>query len=134
MFDKNLEIANAEWYYNQPKIFNVTVLDTASTYNMFVNVRHTDAYGFNNLLVKVKTIFPDSTIQHDNVNVVLAENNGRWTGNCIDGVCYNTVLVRTAFTFPEAGTYTFAIEQDMRQNPVTEIMDVGIRIEKFAMP
>lgn len=133
VFDKNLEISNAEWYYDQPKIFTVTIQDTASTYNMFVNVRHTDAYGFNNLLLKVKTIFPDSTIQHDNVNVILAENNGQWTGSCIDNVCFNSILVRTAFTFPEPGTYTFELEQDMRLNPVMEIMDVGVKMEKFAI-
>ena len=79
----------------------------------------------------MQTVFPDNTIQNDNIEVVLSEKGGEWTGNCIDNVCYNSVLIRSAFTFPEPGNYTFILSQNMRINPITEIMDVGVKIEKF---
>lgn len=133
VYDKNAEIVNDAWYYDQPLAFSIHVIDTSTSYNMFINVRHTDAYAFNNLLLDMETIFPDSTKQHDKINVQLSETGGKWTGDCIDNVCYNSVLIRTAFTFPEPGTFTFILTQDMRINPITEIMDVGMKIEKFGV-
>jgi gliding motility-associated lipoprotein GldH len=34
------------------------------------------------------------------------------------------------YKFPVKGTYTFVIEQNMRDNPLREVNDVGIRVEK----
>ncbi len=133
VYDKNLQIAEKGWHYDEPLTFTVSIQDTTESYNLFINVRHTDMYAYNNLLMQLRTIFPDSTQQNDNLNVVLSENSGRWTGSCVDNVCYNSVLIRPAFTFPQSGTYTFILTQDMRVNPVTEIMDVGVRIEKFGV-
>jgi len=133
VYDKNLQIAGKGWHYDEPLTFTVSIQDTTESYNLFINVRHTDMYAYNNLLMQLRTIFPDSTQQNDNLNVVLSENSGRWTGSCVDNVCYNSVLIRPAFTFPQSGTYTFILTQDMRVNPVTEIMDVGVRIEKFGV-
>jgi gliding motility-associated lipoprotein GldH len=36
----------------------------------------------------------------------------------------------TNFKFPEKGIYTFNIEQNMRDNPLHEVNDVGLRVEK----
>lgn len=133
VYDKNLQIAEKGWHYDEPLTFTVSIQDTTESYNLFINVRHTDMYAYNNLLMQLRTIFPDSTQQNDNLNVVLSENSGKWTGSCVDNVCYNSVLIRPAFTFPQSGTYTFILTQDMRVNPVTEIMDVGVRVEKFGV-
>ena len=133
VYDKNEQIKNGAWMYDQPKSFSITIQDTAEVYNMFINVRHSDMYAYNNLLMRMQTVFPDSTMQSDNINVVLSESSGKWTGSCIDNVCYNSVLIRSAFTFPEPGTYTFILTQDMRIDPITEIMDVGMKIEKFGV-
>ncbi|HET8963199.1 MAG: gliding motility lipoprotein GldH [Chitinophagales bacterium] len=133
VYDKNEQILNAKWLYDQPLSFSITIQDTTESYNMFINVRHSDMYAYNNLLMQMQTIFPDSTIQNDNIEVVLSETSGEWTGNCIDNVCYNSILIRSAFTFPEPGNYTFILTQNMRINPITEIMDVGVKIEKFGV-
>ncbi|MBC8048191.1 MAG: gliding motility lipoprotein GldH [Fimbriimonadaceae bacterium] len=131
LYDKNISIEKNTWMYDDAKKFEVTIIDSASIYNLFINVRHTDAYAFNNMWLRITTILPDSSRTEDKVNVQLAQDNGAWTGNCVDGVCYNSVLVMPNFTFTQTGTYTFLIEQDMRINPVTNILDIGIRIERF---
>ena len=40
------------------------------------------------------------------------------------------VPVITDFKFPEKGTYQFEIEQNMRDNPLREVSDAGLRVEK----
>jgi gliding motility-associated lipoprotein GldH len=46
----------------------------------------------------------------------------------------NRALFRERMRFPQSGRYTFEIEQAMRQNPLPQIMDVGLRIERYDDP
>lgn len=131
LYDKNISIDKNGWFYGDVKKFVVSVNDTNAAYNLFINVRHTDAYPFNNLWLNITTQFPDSSTTQNKVNVNLAAPGGEWTGRCIDGICYNTVLVQTNFIFEHPGDYTFSIEQDMRMNPIVNVLDVGMRLEKF---
>lgn len=131
MYDKNAALPQGRWQYGDVKNFEVDIIDAASNYNLFVNVRHTDQYNFNNLWLIITTTYPDSTTRQDKVNIELSESDGNWTGTCVDGICYNSILVQSDFTFPQKGNYTFAIEQDMRINPITEILDIGLKIEKL---
>ncbi|MBC8172810.1 MAG: gliding motility lipoprotein GldH [Chitinophagales bacterium] len=131
LYDKNISIDAGGWGYGDIKSFPVTIIDSASTYNLFINVRHTDAYPFNNIWLKITTILPDSTKTENKINVVLAQPGGKWTGRCVDGICYNTILMQPGFHFAQTGDYIFQIEQDMRVNPVAHILDIGIRLEKM---
>jgi len=36
----------------------------------------------------------------------------------------------TNYKFPAKGVYHFEIEQNMRDNPLREVNDVGLRVEK----
>ncbi|MEZ5012992.1 MAG: gliding motility lipoprotein GldH [Chitinophagales bacterium] len=131
VYEKNLSIDKNGWSYDDDFSFTVNILDTASAYNMFVNVRHTDAYPYNNLWVKLITVFPDSTKEESKLNVFLSKPEGNWTGQCVDGMCFNTALIQKNFTFPQAGTYTFILEQDMRMDPLPYVTDIGLKVEKF---
>ncbi len=131
VFDKNIAIGNNGWAYGQPLQFEVSVIDTTESYNMFINIRHTDEYPYNNLWINLTTILPDSSIVSSKVNVELSMPDGKWTGNCVDGICYNAVLIQKNFRMPQKGKYTFILDQDMRMNPVPGLLDVGIRVEKF---
>jgi hypothetical protein len=39
-------------------------------------------------------------------------------------------LLTAGVSFRQTGTYRFAIEQLMREDPLEEVMNVGLRIEK----
>jgi len=131
VYDKNHSILGAGWHYDEPFVFEVSIMDTSVTYNMFVTVRHTDEFLFNNLWISLATTLPDGSNTSEKVNVELSAPDGKWLGNCVDGICYNAYLIQKNFTFPLQGNYTFSMEQDMRTDPLTGLLDVGIRIEKF---
>ncbi len=131
VFDKNIPLAKEGWFYGEAKTFDVEILDTAIAYNMYVNIRHTDEYPYNNLWLKLNTTLPDGTIQENKINVELSTPTGEWTGNCIDGICYTTVLVQHNFALQQKGKYMFSMEQDMRMNPIPYLLDIGIKVEKF---
>ena len=131
VFDKNVSIPKQGWFYDEAKMFEVEILDTTKAYNLYVNIRHTDAYPYNNLWLTLKTTLPDGTVQENKLNVELSQSTGEWTGNCVDGICYNSVLIQHNFALPQKGKYIFSLEQDMRLNPIPHILDIGIRVEKF---
>lgn len=130
LYEKNISINSSGWQYGEKKIFDITILDTASVYNFYINIRHTDVYAYNNLWLNITSVLPDSSRSSEKVNVILSEPEGKWIGNCVDGICYSTILVQPGFHFKQAGDYTFEIEQDMRINPLPAILDIGIRLEK----
>lgn len=131
VYDRNNTLPKEGWHYGKALTYEVSILDTAIAYNMYINVRHTDAYPYNNLWLKLNTTLPNGTIQENKINVELSSPTGEWTGNCIDGICYSTVLVQPNFQLLQKGNYIFSLEQDMRMNPLPYLMDIGIKIEKF---
>lgn len=130
-FEKNVEIPKHEWSYsNQPEIkFNVT--DTVSVYNVFVSLRHTDAYAYKNLWLYISTQQPgDSTFSKERFELTLQNQNGEWIGTGMSDIWEVRCPLFTNIRFTRQGTYTIRLQQTMRDNPLMHIMNAGIRIEK----
>lgn len=131
IYEKNLSVNAGGWMYSEQLDFEVNIPDTSSAYNIYLNVRHSDRYAYSNLWIQLKTMLPDSSVMTDKVQVELALPDGEWTGNCIDGICTNSVLIRSNIVFPQPGTYKFSIIQDMRQDPLPEILNAGLKLERL---
>jgi gliding motility-associated lipoprotein GldH len=95
------------------------------------SVRHTDAYHFNNLWVKMKSTAPgDSISSSQQFDLPLASQTG-WTGTGMDDIYEHRILLyRQPVKFLRQGEYSVVLEQVMRENPLEEILNVGIRLEK----
>lgn len=68
VFDKNVSLDKKGWYYGEAKSFDVEILDTTMAYNLYINVRHTDEYPYNNLWLKLTTTMPDGSVQENKLN------------------------------------------------------------------
>jgi gliding motility-associated lipoprotein GldH len=62
--------------------------------------------------------------------VKLANPDGQWLGQGSGNLYSYQVPILTDYKFPEKGTYSFEIEQNMRDNPLREVTDVGMRVER----
>lgn len=137
LFEENISIENNQWKRTDKVQLMVEVSDTISPMNMYVNVRHTAHYPFSNLWLFVHQIGPNNQRQTDTLECVLAEKDGRWTGQGL-GDIWDTQTALKRMTFPTQGTYHFEIEQAMRygdqekMDVLPEVMDVGLRIEYAA--
>jgi len=108
-------------------IFNIE--DTAARYNIFVVLRHTDAYHFNNLWLNITTIAPKDTAQNQQVKLLLADN-AKWLGVAMDDVIESRILITKFPVKLKAGNYTFTLQQIMREDPLQNVLQAGIRVEK----
>ncbi|MBV7528626.1 gliding motility lipoprotein GldH [Chitinophaga sp. sic0106] len=133
VYEKNLEIPGHDWTYDYKPAFEVKLEpeDTAWLYNIYVNVRHSAPYPYSNLWIMVGTQYPgDSIPARQRVELPLADPSGKWLGSGIDDIFEHRVPIQQNAIFSKPGTYKITFEQNMRQNPLPHVMNVGLRIEK----
>lgn len=129
-FEQNKVITNRAWDYGQKPSFAVKIDDKNAKYDVIINLRHSNHYDYSNIYVllheKGKGL-ADTAIRKE---IKLAELDGKWIGQSSGSLYEIQYLAKDNLTFPDTGTYTFALEQNMRVNPLLEINDVGIKIVK----
>ena len=133
IYEKNVAIEKYIWDSKFTPSFTVEIKDTSVMYNLYVNVRHAEIYPFQNIWLMISTQFPDGTKSSRRIEVMLANDEGKWFGEGLGDIWdYRTLIQENAF-FTEPGTYTFSLEQSMRQDPLPGIMAVGIRVENTGL-
>jgi gliding motility-associated lipoprotein GldH len=131
LFEQQAEIPSQQWFYENNPTFTFQITDTTSLYNLYIVLRHTDAYNYNNIWLRLGSKGPGDTIHFQNINLLLANDANGWEGTGADDI----FEVRKNITpgpvpFKKPGIYTFSIAQIMRENPLGHILDVGFRVEK----
>ncbi|SRR5690606_1163348 len=129
-YEQNEAITSRSWTYQDIPEFPVHIVDKNAKYDIFINLRHGSDYDFSNIFVLLHQKGPqlaDTTYREE---IPLAQLDGRWLGRSAGGLYEVQYLAHPDFVFPDTGIYTFGIEQNMRQNPLTDISDVGIKLIK----
>jgi gliding motility-associated lipoprotein GldH len=127
--DQNTPIDNHNWSYANRIKNPVKIDDPSIPYNLYINLRVTGEYKYSNIFVLIRRNGPKlkGVTRYE---VKLANPDGQWLGQGSGNLYSYQVPILTDFKFPEKGTYTFEIEQNMRDNPLHEVNDVGMRVEK----
>jgi gliding motility-associated lipoprotein GldH len=131
VYEKTALIPLQSWSYDNKPSFTFTITDTAASYNIYIIVRHTDAYNYNNLWLTVNSKAPGDTVRSQNINIELGNDTKGWEGAGMDDIFeVRKNITPGPMPFKKAGNYTFTIAQIMRENPLNHILNVGIRVEK----
>lgn len=131
VFEKNVSIPDHAWSSSFKPQINFEISDTTSLYNIFVVIRHTNAYRYNNIWLNVYTQIPGDSARKESVDLRLATDEKGWLGSGMDDIFEHRIRITeqpVALTKP--GTYTFTLEQIMREEPLMHVMNAGIRVEK----
>ena len=129
IIDQSTTIENRNWSYANKVKEDFKVDDNTVPYNILINLRVTGDYRYSNIFLLVKRTGPKLNAL-TRFEIKLAEPDGQWLGQGSGGLYSYQVPIITNFRFPEKGTYHFEIEQNMRDNPLREVSDVGLRVEK----
>ncbi len=134
VFEKTATMPKQQWFYNHQPSFSFNITDTSSAYNIFITLRHSDAYKYNNIWLKIGSIAPGDSARYQNLDLQLASDAKGWDGDGMDDI----FEVRKNITpgpvhFKSSGKYTFIVSQIMREDPLKNIFNVGIRVEKIAL-
>lgn len=129
VFEKTEAFTTHAWAAANKPGFSFTITDTAAFYNVYVVLRHTDAYRYNNIYINVSsTIAGDTTVTQQH-NFVLANNTG-WLGSAIDDVIEQRMAINSVPIRLKKGVYQVSLQQIMRDDPLENILNAGVRVEK----
>jgi gliding motility-associated lipoprotein GldH len=129
VFEKNVSIPGFAWASDFKPEVSFEITDTTSLYTTFIVLRHMDAYRYKNMWVNVHIKPPSGPERVLRAELKLATDEKGWLGSGMDDIFEH----RIQLTSPEplvAGTYTIRLENIMREDPLKNVMDVGIRLEK----
>lgn len=130
MFEENVKFPENRWEMNNIIKLDAEIKDTVALHNVYINIRNAGGYQFSNLYLFLSTRTPKGIEARDTVELTLADDHGKWLGDGSGDIWDNRILLKRNFRFPEAGSYHFELQQAMRVNPLPQIMDAGMRIEK----
>lgn len=129
VFEMNVNLPEHNWSRNNVLVFNVDIADTVSSHNIYVNIRNGGQYQYSNLYIFIKTVSPSGQWIRDTVEVVLADDRGRWLGGGLGDIFALQVLYKQNVRFPYTGLYCFELEQAMRTDELNQVFDIGLRVE-----
>ncbi|MAN58710.1 MAG: gliding motility lipoprotein GldH [Flavobacteriaceae bacterium] len=124
------------WNKEQPVVFTIPELDSVQPYNLFLQVRNSNDYPFNNLFLIVSMEFPHGKTVTDTLEYRMSHPTGEWMGSGIGSIKEHKLWYKEGVTFPETGEYLLRIEHALRNNGEVEgvsqlkgITDIGYSIE-----
>lgn len=129
-YEVNKPIENRSWSYNNQPSFPIHITDNTAKYDLYVHPRHTAEYKYANLFFLLHQKGPKLQDTAFRYEVKLAELDGRWTGKNSGNLYSNEFLIKKDIVFPDTGIYQFALEQNMREEPLKYISDIGIKLVK----
>ena len=133
IYEKTVAIPGHAWKSGFKPSFSFTIKDTSVPYQLFIVLRHNEKYNYNNIYINLYVQSPGKdSIQKIQLPLTLANNDG-WLGSGMDDIYEHRIQLTQQgkdFYFKKSGTYTFRIEQIMREDPLQNVLDIGLRIEK----
>jgi len=134
LYEKSVTIPGHSWKSDFKPSFTFTIKDTVPAYQLYLVLRHNDKYKYNNIYLNLHIKQPNQdTMQTARYDLPLANNENGWLAGGMDDIYEHRIPLTSTerqFYFKKPGNYTFTIEQIMREDPLKNVLNVGLRIEK----
>ncbi len=128
---------SGHWDKDEVVEFTIPKMDSLKKYNVFLHIRNSNEYPYNNLFLIVSMNFPKGKTVVDTLEYRMANPDGSWLGQGIGSIKENKLWYKENVSFFEEGNYNITITQAVRNNGdvdgVTQlegITDVGYSIEE----
>ena len=129
VFSESKNVDREAWFYQDGVTFSPTIEETEKPYRVSVWVRHDKNYKFSNIWLK---IISDEDLLDGKLNLVelkLADNSGRWIGDCSRSLCTKKIVLREEHQFTNAESFKVEVFQNMREEELIGVNSIGLLIE-----
>lgn len=130
VLNETITIEGNAWDYEEILSFDLDINDIESQYNLHLIVKHTEAYSYENIYMKIHTKFPTIDKKEEQITIQLADKKGDWIGKCSGENCEVKVYLLEGFKFPEEGAYSFEFEQFTREEHLTNVEGLQLQLYK----
>jgi gliding motility-associated lipoprotein GldH len=131
------DMPTSGWAIEDVATFQIEPQDTINKYDIFINLRNTHEYEYNNLWLISQIKFPQGKVVTDTLQYQMAAPDGKFLGKGSNDVFENKLWLREGIRFRESGNYQLALKHAMRKNgevngdaQLKGILNVGYSIEK----
>ena len=129
VFEEYYDFQKNVWHTDSLIKFEYFIEDTLSSYDLFLKVRHSIGYEFQNLF-----LFTQSESEKDTIQLIITNKKGKWTGKGIGDI--REVETKMSKKYFHSGKKFLYIEQAMRYgseekiNNLKNINAIGLVISK----
>lgn len=132
LYENNTSIPNYSWRTSFIPQGSFEIKDSSSFFNIYVVLRHTDAYKYNNIWLNVGLQSPGDSMYYQKVELTLGSDASGWEGVGMNDIWeLRKPLTDRPRRFIKPGTYHYSIQQIMRDDPLPHVMSVGLRVQKM---
>ncbi len=129
VYELNTPINEGVWDVKKTVSFAAEITEIATLKNLYFNLRNDQTYKYSNLYVLSELTLPNGKIEKDTLEFILCDQSGKWLGNTSGGLVTHQILFQRKVQFPEPGIYNFNFSQVMRDDKLSGIKEVGLRVE-----
>ncbi len=129
---ENYDFETKSWAIKNVPSFDFEIIDTNVRYNIYYNLRNNLSYPFYNLYLKCFLMDSSGKEVSKKLDELILINpkTGNPYGDGIGDIYSHKIIAFKNYHFPKSGKYKIKLKQYMRQNPLQDILSVGITIEK----
>ncbi|QJW87904.1 gliding motility lipoprotein GldH [Spirosoma taeanense] len=132
VYNEYTDIEDGKWYIKNAPSFTFEIKDASVPYNIYYNLRNSLSYGYYNLYL-TRYLRDSSGRQLESrldELILMDPKSGKPNGEGLGDLFDHKFLMKRNYRFPKPGKYTMEIRQYMRQDPLLNILSVGIAVEK----
>jgi gliding motility-associated lipoprotein GldH len=129
VYEEIYSIPSDGWQASKPLKWDMPVTDISKSYDILLHVRNTGQYAYSNLWLFIETKSPKGNSLRDTLEIVLADDQGRWLGEGISNINHLLVPYKENILFPLIGIYQVTITQAMREEDLKNILDIGVCLQ-----
>jgi len=118
-----LKPTQGAWHKDSIVEFTFKVKDSVSDFDLFLHVRNTETYKYNNLFLITSLYYPKGKVEVDTLEYYMAYPDGRLMGEGMGSLKYNKLWYKENYTFTELGEFTLQIRHAMRAYNNTQPME-----------
>lgn len=128
VYDQYQLIEGTSWSKDKIYYFTFDIADASVPYKVTLEIRNNNFYPYQNLWLFIGEEKPVGPMSRDTIECQLADEFGKWNGRGIT-LFESSYSLRKNYRFPHAGRYTLSLQQGMRDNHLSGIEEIGIRVE-----
>lgn len=127
-YEQSISLPENGWAYDDLKQFEIEITDNEKFFDLILDISHSPSFGFENLYVKVLTIFPTGEEIEDKVSLQLADELDQWEGKCNAVECTVSILLQNKIYFKDKGKHLISFEQYNREDPLPGINSLTLKV------
>lgn len=124
------EFSNYRWEKSNKIEFHPQITDNEQNYQIYAAIRHVYGFQLKSVKINLEITSPSGKKSNKKYDLQVFKNANEYISDCAGDYCDLEVLIEDNFKFKETGKYTYSVSHEMKVNPIPNVMQVGLIVDK----